>query len=468
VVVRRIPSFLAVVVALATIAAGCSSDPDPVQVGLGADADDIGAGTGAQDDDETAPGTSSTTTVPGTAPDTGELWLDPFDAVLSERDVDGTWDPPSGGSFDGYNLGPNQTDCDTYWILESITDSLTVGRRWFQPGANLNHDVYDSGHDEAARIEVAAVDVVDDCPIVNWLEGGSLRISSFDLGRSDAVATEVVSDVGEISWTAYAVRANLLSRLHRVHFEPGTQPSGDARQEFLDLVGTMIDRLNRAPSLPDIDELPDEFTTTMPPNLPPTTEPPIPQLNPPPVITTTTLDPGLFDEHPMAFALLVDSDLEQTNLRVDETEEAETGDPDDQRIPGCDASESIVALDGWFSLERSFRGDDGFEWRQLVGRATSTTQAETAIAQFGLVGECVPLPDTDLEDAILTGGALDAIVGGTATFLDMEVDGFAARLVAYQVGDVVGVVVLSGSLEREIPTLDLLRTLTQAAIDRAR
>ena len=460
--VRRIPSFLAVVVALATIAAGCSSDPDTVQVGLGAEADDIGTGTGAQGDNETGPGTSSTTTVPGTAPDTGELWLDPFDAVLSERDVDGTWDPPSGGSFDGYDLGPNQTDCDTYWILESITDSLTVGRRWFQPGTNLNHDVYDSGHDEAARIEVAAVDVVDDCPIVNWLEGGSLTISSFDLGRSDAVATEVVSDVGEISWTAYAVRANLLSRLHRVHFEPGTQPSGDARQEFLELVGTMIDRLNGAPSLPGIDEPPDAFTTTMPPILAPPTIPPVTL----PPVSITSSDPDLLEQHPMAFALLTPADFVNADLEIDETSEVTPGEPGAQRIAGCDPSESIVDLDGWFALERSFL-DDGFEWAQLVGRAPSAAEAEDVIAQFGLIGACVPLPETDLEGASLSGGALDGIVGGDATLLDMELDGFANRLVAYRAGDVVGVVILNGSLERELLSLDRQRALVQAAIDRA-
>jgi hypothetical protein len=79
----------------------------------------------------------------------------------------------------------------------------------------------------------------------------------------------------------------------------------------------------------------------------------------------------------------------------------------------------------------------------------------------------MPLPETDLEGASLSGGVLDGIVGGDAAMLDMELDGFANRLVAYRSGDVVGVVILNGSLERELPSLDRQRALVQAAIDRA-
>jgi hypothetical protein len=62
----------------------------------------------------------------------------------------------------------------------------------------------------------------------------------------------------------------------------------------------MIDRLNGAPSLPGIDEPPDEFTTTMPPILVPPTVPP----GTLPPVSTTSSDPDLLEQHPMALALV--------------------------------------------------------------------------------------------------------------------------------------------------------------------
>jgi hypothetical protein len=53
----------------------------------------------------------------------------------------------------------------------------------------------------------------------------------------------------------------------------------------------MIDRLNGAPSLPGIDEPPDEFTTTMPPILVPPTIPPVTL----PPVSTTSSDPDLLE-----------------------------------------------------------------------------------------------------------------------------------------------------------------------------
>lgn len=429
---------------VALAAAACSSAPAEVAVG------------GNQGEIDEPPASSARTepadTVPGTAPPEPAA-LDRNGALLTEDDVAEPWEPPSFSESPGWDVGPNQTDCDAFWDMEAAAAHPFSHRLWFQPGANLNHDVFDTGPDVADAVMAAAARLVDECPTLSWGEGGTTSISGLPVDVDGVVAFELF-DGRDISWHAYASRSNLVSRLWRVHFEPGSQPSGEAFDEFERLAVTMVDRLGAVePGHPPTTTTWSTTTSTSP-----TTTSRSP--------TTTTSRPDDHDDHPLVGLLLTESDVSK-GLVIDETSLSTTSDPEDQLMEGCDASQSIATLDGWFGLQRSFTRDGGLDVLHIVGRASSAEAAADAIAEFALIGDCTSPPNGELEVTVLAGGTLDGIDDGAATWLEMRSAVTAARFVAYHRGDVVGVVILGEWESNQLALLELHRQLVQSAVDRA-
>ncbi|MGI9600664.1 MAG: hypothetical protein ACR2QE_02185 [Acidimicrobiales bacterium] len=451
---------IAALVAMVMLAGACSGSDGQEQVGT--------------EPGDSSPPTSAiaaSSSVP-TSDATADAWIDPTAVWLTEADVPEPWDLSGESQFEGYDLGANQSDCDAYWQLERLVSHDVASRLWFQPGANLDHDVYDTGPEAAAELLDTVRVMGNSCPVVNWNEGGTLSITNLESTSAGVEVIDMVSDTGEKHRVAYATRANLVSRLSYIHFgtEPGQAPPAHAEGEFERLVAAMVARLDAAaPGREPVPTTTSAPTSTSSPTNPPTvrppssvastTLPPLPTLSP---ATTTTLE-----DNPLRAALLSADEL-PAGLSVARSDQHSPGDPDDQRIDGCPASESIVDLDTWFVLNQDLAGDSGItQVQQIVGRAPSAADAQAAVADFALIAQCDLSVDEEFQPDDVTGGSITGLAEGTAATLAFSepTDGVHALLIAYQVGDVVGVLVVA-DLD-QAPTVEQYRPMIDAAVARA-
>ena len=425
------------ILATALLAAGCSSGAQDVQVGTEttpADPDPIP--------------TAAVTTTTTSAPVLGDLHLDPASVLLTPSDVPAPWDLTGESEFDGYDIGPNQSDCDTYWTLDSVAAHPVASRLWFQPGANLDHDAFDAGVPAAEQLLAAAKSLPADCPSIRWNEGGALVVTHLPIAVDGVVSIQLTSDVGEVQWLAYAARANVVSRVRYVHFgiEPGAAVPTEALDDFARVVAAMARRLDQsAPETPT--------TTTSVAPAPPTTRR---------VDTTQPPDPAF--EHPLSAALLTEDEL-TTGLEVQSVDPHLPEQATDGWIGGCPASESIVTLDRWFSLQQEMVGP-GSDALQIVGRAPTAAAAETAVAQFAAMAECDPTLDEAFAETTFTGGVLSGIGPGTAAVLSIELpEGHSAVFVAYHVQAIVGVLLVNQA--GSPPGIENHAAMLTAALERA-
>ena len=321
------------------------------------------------------------------------------------------WEPPTSNETDGYDIGANQTDCDAFWAIERAAERPGATRSWFQPGANLDHTVHDTGDAIAIQIDAAFATLADLCPTVRWLEGGSFDIEVISTAAEGVQALELVNDTGEVEWVALAVRGNLVSRLRYVRFgdDASTQPDHEALEEFAELATAMLIRLAA-------------------------TDPqPVPDSGPMPSAPT------------LEAALVTAADLPGAYTET-KTDTYESTDPDGEWIAGCDASRVVKVMDSWFTLERLLRPDDGGVGVQhLLGRAPNQNAARAAVAGIANMQDCDLSADVSLGGATLIGGVVPDGSGGLATYLQVshpdEPD--SGLLVAYHAHDVIGVLAMT-------------------------
>ena len=125
---------------------------------------------------------------PDTTPDPNSAGLSIDEALLADVDIGPPWEAMNRDvDRRGYDMGPNQTDCDAFWRLEQLGALGGGSAGWWLDGANLNHDVHRGGASGNGVGGSVVATLLASCSQVRWLEGGSFRIEKLPPSRSTAL-----------------------------------------------------------------------------------------------------------------------------------------------------------------------------------------------------------------------------------------------------------------------------------------
>ncbi len=333
-----------------------------------------------------------------------------------------------------YGAGPNQTDCVPYWAVEQARGGAGGHVMWWVDGGNANHYVRrttTSGGFAALR-ELASIP--EQCPLVHWNEGG--QFSTEAVAVSDGVGLRLVDgQTGDVTWLAAAAHGALLSVL-----DVPLWTNVDGQQvdfgiaELRLLVKRMNEQLQTAgaePGAPSAAE-PSTTSTTSPSSTPSTTAP-----------WPTTQDE---DATGLALLLLDESDLpagfDSPSIRMHGA-----GETDDDFESTCPAGASIARIDAILEwAASSYRHNDGIEVEQMIGRASSATEATELVELFAAMAAC-DLSDSFGDDVSTSGGALDIAGADAAAHLVIAdpLAGFSGEIVVIAVGDVVVIATITSN-----------------------
>lgn len=418
---------LALVAALVTVAA-CSSDGERL---AGVEPPSTGALV-----DESAGNSDPTTTAASVAPDAtdptsttlaeptedpGSDPKRPFDedprtrvdaALLDDGDLGGAWEFQQRRPFGpGYDIGPNQTDCDPYWEFERLAELDGGVAGWWQAGAELRHEVYATGEDvDGLGARLIAL-VASGCPIVNWLEGGTFTVERVPIDVAGAEAMQFRSDGGEITMIALLSSGDLFSMI-RVHRWPG----GGGLVAFTadDLAGVMriaAARLAAAGTAPPPTTLPLPTTLPTTTTLAPTTTLPTTTTTLP--TTTTTIDPAAAEQR----GLLLTADDLGPDWSSNGPDPYAIGSQEDENCPALVAVNDISDLLAW---EIDLSRDDGVVVYQALGTASDASSASAMVEAFASIDEC-ELPDDAFGPAAPVSGPIDLAGADAASRLEWRV-----------------------------------------------
>lgn len=379
----------ALLVAISLGATACSSGGESLSVGSAPVQTDASAAPTTTPDG--VPGTVSVpSTEPGRPPmsttepvgqqGAGEVRpLSVDDALLDEQDVDGTWEFQH-RTLDriGDEIGGNQTDCDAYWEFERLVVHDGGETQWWQSGGGLTHHVFSSSGNVTEGLGPALVHaIVERCPVVNWLEGGTFTVGAVDLSVAGASAMQFRSDVGETTVVALLTRGDLISvvRLHRWPTAGAGQTTA-APDEFERIVRLAADRLAAARERTSGDEPPVIVTA-------PETDRPTIDVDP---ATTTTPDPDRVDAAAASRrdALLTTGELGD-DWTFGEPERFETQPPEIDDCQGLVATDAISDLLEW---EVSFEHADGIAGNQAIGVGGDAATVTALVETFAGIDEC--------------------------------------------------------------------------------
>ena len=294
----------------------------------------------------------------------------------------------------GYDTGPNQSDCDPYWLVESVISLGGGNVTWWSEGGNVNH--YVARVDDPQAYVDAARAVPEQCPRVSWSEGDSFSATALDIGEGVAAFEAVTDPATDRSWFAVTARGDLVSMLW-IPLWPTL--SGD---EFLaisvDDLGAVAQQMRTLLlAAPEVE--PASITTTTPP--PPPTPPPTPPTPPTttepvavtqpevaPVPTLPANDPSGLSNH------LLTADQVPNGWDLVDIEPYIAEPMDDAFIRACIAAMAFDTIDVGLEWRAQWTGPSASKLQQIVGRMPSVGEASDAVELLAEVGSCdlsVPL-----------------------------------------------------------------------------
>ena len=460
-ITRRYPGMRNLTVALIAVGlvAACGSPAEPIGDSL-----PPAATTSTSTLVETDPA-SVTTTVPGERPvaypeegpppdEDVMLRLSIEDALLPDDAFDPPWEL-QWRQLDaiGYGVGPNQTDCDEDWAYEQLLAGDGGHAMWWTDGGNANHRVFrieDQG--EVLANLMALGSLADNCPVINWSEGGRFTAELFTPDVEALIMRFDDEASGEVTWVAITLLGDLLSVLQIPLWTraDGTMIDVDL-DEITVIAAEMFERLeaagpDRSPP-PPITVL---ETTTIP-------DPPTVVTAPPvlPSIPTTTV---VVD--PLGQLLLAEVDL-PGGWSVRSIAPYSAGSSDDAFVESCPAAASLDLIDEHLEWEAEFRTLAQREAVQILGDTNDPERAMALVEQFSAVAEC-DLSEL-LPGAVGSGGAVEipgADAAGTLFIETPDLIDTRLELGAAAIGSIVVVFTLEAEFDPETAGDQLLELMT--------
>jgi hypothetical protein len=351
---------------------------------------------------------------PDATPDPNSARLSIDEALLADVDIGPPWEAMNRDvDRRGYDMGPNQTDCDAYWDLEQLGALGGGSAGWWRDGANLNHDVHRgaaSGEDIGGSVVAR---LLASCSQVRWLEGGSFRIEKLPVAVDGAAAVSLIDEHGETTWLAVLSRADLISVVRVVRWPDANGELADVSvDDFAHIVRLASDRLAAAGPLRD----PGAAT-------PATT----PAIIPEPTVPTVPTVPDVVDEADQALRDLLVDVADVAAVRPDRAWENDgvqaftNMEREDEST--CAAMISVNRISDALRWTSSISDDVGdVSIQQGIGIAEDADAAIEMVLGFAGVDACDP-SDLELpEGAVVTSESLDVPGASAASRLVWEVD----------------------------------------------
>jgi hypothetical protein len=316
----------------------------------------------------------------------------------------------------GFGVGANQTDCESYWLMEELRGADGSRATWWTDGGRADQYVSVLTGQEALDDLVELAFAAQLCPVVRWNEGGSFTTENVTL-RAGFGFKFTDEESGEVTWSAVARAGDLVSVLDVSLWAVADGAPVDFDADDLDGLAIRMNALvARAASGP---------RGSSPVTVPPSDGTP-----------STTLEPAVTG---VGTSLLEQADL-PTGFSGPRRRLHEVGDADTELVESCPAAASIEIIDSIFEWAASADGPDGMVVQQYIGVAASAEQAAEVIAQYADVAACdlsAAFADTDVSGGPIEIQDADA----AATLVLHSSDGaYAGELIVLTVGDVVSAV----------------------------
>jgi hypothetical protein len=316
----------------------------------------------------------------------------------------------------GFEVGANQTDCESYWIMEELRGADGSRATWWTDGGSVDQYVSVLTGQEALGDVVELAFAAQRCPVVRWNEGGSFTTENVTL-RAGFGFKFTDEESGEVTWSAVARTGDLVSILDVALWAVADGAPVDFDADDLDGLAFRMNALvARAASAP---------RGSSPVTVPSSDGTP-----------STTLEPAVTG---VGTSLLEQADL-PPGFSSPRRRIHEVGVPGVELIESCPAAESIEIIDSVFEWAASADGPDGIVVQQFIGVSASAEQAADVVAQFAEVATC------DLSEAFadtdVSGGPIEIQdADAAATLVFHSIDGaYVGELILLAVGDVVSAV----------------------------
>ena len=353
----------------------------------------------------------------------------------------------------GFDPGPNQTTCASYWSIELLRTTGGAQAMWWTDGGNAVH--YVGTLPRSIRSLDGLAVLADECATVKWLEGGSFDVTAIEVDDGFAFRFDDAA-AGQLTWLVVTRSDDLVSVLEVPLWNgvDGAMPTfteDDARRLLAEMHARLVRVATQPPSPPPP---PSPAATTV---APPVLTPASTTVAEPAPSTTTPPPSGLA-------ALLLTAEQLPPDFEPPTVREFSHGSRDEELERDCPAFESIHQIDQMF--EWTLRSGNGVaEFEQIVGRASSGDEAASVVRRFGEVADC-DLSGLVGGEVATSGGEIDQAGADVASVLRLEAEGMlVGELVLVAVGDVVTALTTEAESGVGIDDVDL-GALVASAVDR--